>query len=534
MRVAWFSPLPPVHSGIAAYSVDVLAGLRDRHQVHLYVDDPVWHAAGGGLHAGVGPRIAPQPGPFGLPVYRAFDFPVQHEHLAYDLIVYQLGNASCHRFMWPYLLRWPGLVVLHDAALHHARAQALLFDNRADDYRAEFRFNHPGVDPRVADFVVAGLQGSPYYLWPMLRLVMTRARAVAVHAEPLRAELAETFPETPFTTVAMGVPDPWENAERNAERQTPNAEAMALVTPATGHRAPGAGLVRATDNRHPATEPVSGSKPEVGGVTKPEGTRPTAQGPLAAAEGGTTKAHVVLSAFGLITPEKRILPILRTLAAIRPEAPHVRLRLVGEIGEHYALWQDVGATGTRDLVEVTGYVNDDELAAELRAADVCLCLRWPTARETSASWLRCLAAGKPTVVPDQLSIVDVPTVDPRHWLLKHDRSDAAAVFQPPDASRAVAVSIELGDEEAMLRQALRRLVTDSDLRRSLGERARAWWEARHTLPRMQRDYARVMAWAASQPLPAWPAAAPPHLRPDPARMARRLAAPFGVEVDILG
>ena len=34
------------------------------------------------------------------------------------------------------------------------------------------------------------------------------------------------------------------------------------------------------------------------------------------------------------------------------------------------------------------------------AADICACLRWPTNRETSASWLRCLAAGRPTIVTD--------------------------------------------------------------------------------------------------------------------------------------
>ena len=209
MRVAWFSPLPPVHSGIAAYSLDVLDGLPG-HQVDLYVDDAVWEAAGGRLHAGVGPRLAPLAGPLGLPLYRAFDFPVLQERRPYDLIVYQVGNAACHRFQWPYLLRWPGLVVLHDAALHHARAQVLLGDTRADDYRAEFRFNHPGIDPRVADFVVAGLEGSPYYLWPMLRMVMSRARAVVVHGDPLREALAEEFPDTPITTVSMGVPDPWE------------------------------------------------------------------------------------------------------------------------------------------------------------------------------------------------------------------------------------------------------------------------------------------------------------------------------------
>ena len=168
------------------------------------------------------------------------------------------------------------------------------------------------------------------------------------------------------------------------------------------------------------------------------------------------------------------------------------------------------------------------------SADVCLCLRWPTARETSASWLRCLAAGKPTIVPDQLSTVDVPTLDPRHWQLKHDRSDAAAVFQPPDPARAVAVSIELADEEAMLRQALRRLVADAPLRQALGCRAREWWAGRHAVSRMHRDYLATLDWAASLPNPAWPADAPPHLHPEPASLARDLLAPFGVDVDILG
>jgi len=481
LRVAWFSPLPPVHSGISAYSLDVLGGVRHHHQVHLYVDDPVWKAAGGHLHAGLGAELAALPGPYALPLYRAFDFPVLHEHCPYDLIVHQLGNAACHRFQWPYLLRWPALVVLHDAALHHSRAQALLGDRRTDDYRAEFRFNHPGIDPRVADFVVAGLEGSPYYLWPMLRMVMSRARGVVVHGQPLRDALAEEFPVTPMAAVSMGVPDPWAHADR-----------------------------RTSDTEGPDS-----------GGSGAEGGRPAA-------------AEVIVAAFGVITPEKRILPLLRALAAIRAEAPHVRLRLVGEIGHHYALWQDVARTGTRDLIEVTGYVDDARLAAELRAADVCVCLRWPTARETSASWLRCLAAGKPTIVPDQLSTVDVPTLDPRHWQLKHDRADAASVFQPPGSSSAVAVSIELADEEAMLRQALRRLVADAPLRRALGRRAREWWRGRHTIARMHRDYLATLEWAAHLPSPAWPADAPPHLDSDVSAAARQLLAPFGVDVDILG
>ncbi|BCS34673.2 glycosyl transferase family 1 [Luteitalea sp. TBR-22] len=516
MRLAWFSPLPPVHSGIAAYSLDVLQGLAGHHAIDLYVEDRVWQAAGGHLHAGRGPLTVPLEGPLGLPLLRAYDFPVAQERQPYDLIVYQMGNAACHRYQWPYLLRWPGLVVLHDAALHHARAHALLSDRRDDDYRAEFRFNHPGVDPRVADFVVAGLEGSPYYLWPMLRTVMCGARAVVVHGEPLRQALAEEFPGTPIRAVSMGVPDPWAGSEPRDAGSGPRAQGSESTLNGSGLGAQGSESLPKADGRMTKAEAGSGLRTQ-GSESLPK-----------------ADSDVVVAAFGVITPEKRILPILRALQVLRADLPAVRLRLVGEIGEHYALWQDVARTGTRDLLEVTGYVDDDRLAAELRGADVCLCLRWPTARETSASWLRCLAAGKPTIVPDQLSTADVPTLDPRHWTLKHDRTDAAAVFQPPSPTRAVAVSVDLQDEQDMLVRALRRLVIDADLRASLGHNARGWWEARHTLPRMHRDYEAALTWAAAQPVPdRWPADAPAHLHPDTSRWARALVAPFDVDVDIL-
>lgn len=480
MRLAWFSPLPPVHSGIAAYSLDVLGGLAGMQEVDAYVTDEVWRAAGGHLHAGAGPGFRPQPGPHGLALYRAVDFPTRHGQAPYDLVVYQLGNAACHAYMWPYLLRWPGLVVLHDGALHHARAQALLRHGRADDYRAEFRYNHPDVDPRVADYVVAGLEGSPYYLWPMLRIVMDRARGVVVHSERLLEVLEEEFPATPMAHVSMGVGE--------------------VMSQASCFR-PGASSAAGASRWPPDVEHHASS--------------------------------ITFSAFGLITPEKRVPQILAALAAVRQQVPGVRLRLVGENAEHYALWQDVARHGVGDIVEVTGYVDEDQLDAELLAADVCLCLRWPTAHETSASWLRCLAAGRPTVVTDQLTTVDVPTLEPRHWLLQHTRRDAASVLQPAPPAMAVAVAIDMADETHMLREAMTRLATDVALRRQLGQQAYAWWQAHHTIPRMQRDYLRALGWAAALPEPAWPADAPAHLRPDPSAFARSLIARLAVDVDIL-
>jgi len=319
---------------------------------------------------------------------------------------------------------------------------------------------------------VAGLEGSPYYLWTMLRLVMARARGVVVHDRQLLALLQAEHPDTPMTHVSMGV----------GPRPAPEDADEATAPPAgIGHRASG----------------------------------------------------ITFAAFGLITPEKRIPQILEALATVREQVPGVRLRLVGEHAEHYALWQDVARTGVGGSLEVTGYVDAAQLDRELRAADVCLCLRWPTAHETSASWLRCLAAGRPTIVTDLLTTVDVPTLDPRHWQLKHTRTDAASILQPPPTTTAVAVSIDMADEAHMLRQAMMRLAQDAALRAALGRQAYAWWQAHHTIARMQRDYLRALAWAATLPTPTWPVDAPAHVRPDVSAHARDLIAPLGVSVDVL-
>ena len=75
--------------------------------------------------------------------------------------------------------------MLHDAHLHHARAAALLRTQRADDYRAEFVANHPGVTPDLAELAIAGFDNHLYYSWPMTRLVVQASRLTAVHAPAL-------------------------------------------------------------------------------------------------------------------------------------------------------------------------------------------------------------------------------------------------------------------------------------------------------------------------------------------------------------
>lgn len=460
MRIAFFTPLEPVRSGISAYSAELLPRLAAEHELDIIVSEEVWqHWA----------DRAPEPRPLVTqgaaapwrthPLRRAHDFLPRHLTRPYDLIVYQLGNATCHEFMWPYLFRYPGLIVLHDGQLHHARAYALLRRQRQADYRAEFAYAQPDTPPEVAEFIVAGLQGPAYYLWPFIGPAVRRARAVAVHNPRLAADLRGIYPDAAIETVRMGV--------------------SPVPTPAP---------------RDP-------------------------------------QAPITFAAFGLVTPEKRIPQMLRALAAVAPGA-NVRLRLIGGAVPHYDALADAAALGISHLVSLTGFVSDDELDAELAACDACLNLRWPTSRETSASWIRCLAAGKPTIVNDLADLVDVPTIDPRTWSVLDARAEADAVGPPRPLADAVAISIDVLDEDHSLELAMRRLAADAGLRAQLGRSARAHWAAHHTLDLMTADYTRVLALAASRPAPdAAAIGLPAHLLEDHSGHARRLAADCGITLE---
>lgn len=448
MRLSWFSPLPPHRSGIAAYSADLLPALAARHRIDAYVDDG--RGAPGASAATAVPGVA---------IRGAYDFSWAHPQAPPDVIVYQLGNDVCHDYMWPYMVRYPGLIVMHDAQLHQARAQGLLARHRDDDYVAEFHYNYPESDTGLAKLVIAGLGGSLYYLWPMLRIPIEAARLVAVHSRWLVSHLAEECPGANVVHIRMGVPDPL----------------LAATTPPAEIR-----------RRH--------------------------QVPADA---------VVFAAFGRVTPEKGLTRVLMALAQVGDAAGRAHLLCVGDTTAYYDLLAEAREVGLADRVHITGYVADPDLPSYLAAADVCLSLRWPTSRETSASWLRCVAAGKPTVINDLVHTTDLPTLDVRSMTVQSSAGSGAA---------PVAVAIELVDDINMLRVALRRLTEDAALRARLGDAARAHWQAHATVETMARDYEDALARAVSLPAPEPPAGWPAHLTRDGTEKTRALAGRIGTDV----
>lgn len=102
-RLAYVSPLPPEHTGIASYSSELLPELAKYYDVDVIVDqdeiDSAWIKANAGVYS-----IA---------------WFTKNGH-RYDRVLYQIGNSPFHAHMWDLLDRFPGVVVLHDIFLGDA------------------------------------------------------------------------------------------------------------------------------------------------------------------------------------------------------------------------------------------------------------------------------------------------------------------------------------------------------------------------------------------------------------------------------
>ena len=349
--------MPPVRSGIADYTRDLVAALTGGAEIECSSPLPTkWT-----------PRVRRERRP---------DTPRRTTSLATSPRAVRPDHLPDGQLVVPRLhvalpVPYPGLVVLHDGHLHHARAWSLLRRGRSDDYRAELAFNHPDLPREAAEAALAGLGGTLYYFWPMLRSVVTSARAVAVHSEALADEIRGSFPDADVHVVRMGVP-----------AVAPRSE-------------------------------------EVAGVRERHGLAPTT---------------LVLAAFGGVTPEKRLRPLFDAVAIARRYQPDLRLLLVGPTHPHYDVMSEARSAGVADLVTVTGFVADAELPAYLAAADIVSCLRFPSAGETSASWLRALAAGRPTLVSDLPQQAALPTLDPRSWAVVSANPYAPGAGQSRSAS----------------------------------------------------------------------------------------------------
>jgi glycosyltransferase involved in cell wall biosynthesis/predicted SAM-dependent methyltransferase len=154
IKVAFFSPLPPARSGIADYSAALLEELAKLVDVEVFASKP--------------------------PSFNSKDF---------DVALYQVGNNVHHDFCYETALDHPGIVVVHEANLHHLIADITI---KRGDWDAYMRAVEQEGGPEALAYArrVRGLEVGPDYEGlPMLRHLLARSKAAIVHSGCVESEL---------------------------------------------------------------------------------------------------------------------------------------------------------------------------------------------------------------------------------------------------------------------------------------------------------------------------------------------------------
>jgi len=266
---------------------------------------------------------------------------------AFDIAIYQIGNNAHHDFVYETALRHPGIVVMHEANLHHLITALTIRRADWDAYVEECAYNG-GETARAYALRVRALEVGPDYEGlNMTRRLLETARGVVVHSEFMVSRMRGAGYTGPVARIPHG------------------AWIRGCAAPAVGR---------------------NGMRQRLG---------LDARTPL-------------IGTFGFLKPYKRLPESLRALRRLIRVDPRVKLILGGEPHPELPLRQMIESLGLEAHVRVLGFTPPEDFPAYIEACDVVLNLRYPTVGETSGSLLRALGAGKAVLVSNCGAFGELP------------------------------------------------------------------------------------------------------------------------------
>ena len=217
-RIAWFTPLRPISSGISLYNEELLEVVARVWPVDVFVDD-----------------YKPRPfRPLGkLRIFPARQFAGQDRRENYAAVVYQFGNSPAHAYMYQAALERPGIVVLHDTVLHHLRLSMVTRRGGARRYREAMAREYGEQGAAVAVRVLQGRLPGVLFDCPLSEEIIRAAQHVVVHSEFSREQVRALEPGADVSVLPMGIRIPPlidQRSARSALSLPPDAFIVASVT----------------------------------------------------------------------------------------------------------------------------------------------------------------------------------------------------------------------------------------------------------------------------------------------------------------
>lgn len=327
MRVAYFSPFSPDKSGISDFSEELVMELAQWCEVDLFASKQIEN-----------PYLNEK-----FHVYDVEDIENDDLRTSYDHLIYQVGNnRNYHKKVVEKLLKYPGILELHDLSLHHFLAEDTYALHNYEEYVKIMKYCH-------------GAEGE---------LVAKRF---------LKGEICA----------------PWEN---QSSRFTVNKHLIDAATAVIVHS-------------DMAKQMVKGINVEKDVINIPLHTTEIIENYDAyrvqcKQELGWKDETIVFGSFGFATKAKRIEAILEALGRLSQEVEvDFKYCIVGQI-DNVPVKRLVKEYNLTDKVIVTGYTRLNEFKQYMGACDICFNLRYPTQGESSASLHRMLGMGKAILLTD--------------------------------------------------------------------------------------------------------------------------------------
>jgi glycosyltransferase involved in cell wall biosynthesis/SAM-dependent methyltransferase len=127
-----------------------------------------------------------------------------HDPARFDAAIYHLGNNPHHDFVYEAAIANPGIVVMHEANLHHLIAHVTIRRDRWDAYIAEAELNGGAPARQRAELTRTLTIGPDYEGCKMIRRVLDSAKGIVVHSHFMVEEMHKAGYKGPIVVIPHG------------------------------------------------------------------------------------------------------------------------------------------------------------------------------------------------------------------------------------------------------------------------------------------------------------------------------------------
>ncbi len=326
MKIGYFSPLTPIKSGISDYSEkELLPYLSKYADIDLIIDKG---------YTPTNPQIKK------YKIFRYDKAPLDK----YDVLLYHLGNNPFHIYMYNMLLKYPGIVVLHDVFLHGLIWNMTIAKGDEDKYIEAFGYCYGEEGKRIAkNSISCGLY--PEFKYPLLKRIVDNSLGVIVHSRYAKKIVLDECPRADVKKIHSPCINYPQNFPDTKIRKKVGVKEDTVIISSFGYIFPHKRLDK-----------------------------------------------VIMAFSHLRDKYKNVILLI------------IGKKLSG-YNEIDSLIKELKV---KDSVIETGFVPFEDIPKYLMISDICINLRFPTAGETSASCLRQMAAGKPVIVSNVGWFAELP------------------------------------------------------------------------------------------------------------------------------